>query len=471
MKIANVILHLLLVFAFSSYGQNNISGDWHGTLNFQNVIKLRLIFHISETNGQLSATIDSPDQDAFGLPTGEITFTNSLLKIKLPDQMAEYIAIVNDDFTKLNGIFTQYGKEIPLEMGRNVEAKEVLNRPQEPIPPFPYFEEEVTFKNPEAGNTLAGTITLPMRGEHFPIVVLLSGSGQQDRNEELCGHKPFLVLADHLTRQGIGVLRYDDRGMGGSTGNFDNANAEDFATDAMAAVNYLKTRPELKFGQIGIIGHSEGGMIAPMIAAQSEDIGFIVLLAGPGVPGDELLAKQIELISRANGESETYINDVTENNRMFFELVKNETDDEKLKKKVRELIQQQYNNAPDEEKARISDFEALFEVESAELLEPWMIYFLRFDPAKFLTKVKCPVLALNGEKDLQVEPKSNLAGIRSALEKGGNKNFVVKELPGLNHLFQTCKTGALSEYRTIEETFSPVALEQVSSWILKIVEQ
>lgn len=469
MKISPLSLLPFFLLPVFSFGQKNITGDWYGTLNIQNMVKLRLVFHISGSEGQLTATLDSPDQGSFGIPTGEVIFTPPQLTIKMPILMAEYAATVNEDFTQLEGTFTQRGMEMPLTMGRQTVEKEVLNRPQEPKPPFPYHEEEVTFKNTAAGIHLSGTLTLPKNKDKFPVVVLVSGSGPQDRNEELLDHKPFLVLADHLTRQGIGVLRYDDRGVGGSQGNFAGATSEDFASDALAAVQYLKKRRDLKKHKIGIIGHSEGGMIAPMVAARSKDVRFIVLLAGPGVRGADLLLKQIELISRAAGGSKESIEKTKENNRAVFDLILSVKDTAQLRQKVTDLVKKQYESLSEEERKEAGSLETTLQQTNQQLLSPWMLYFLRYDPAPNLTKVKCPVLALNGEKDLQVEPKSNLSGIRSALEKAKNKHFTVKELPGLNHLFQTCKTGSPAEYRSIEETFSPMALAEVSDWILKTV--
>lgn len=471
MKITSLTFLALFIFSVFSFGQKDITGDWHGTLNIQDMIKLRLVFHLTDTDGKLTATLDSPDQGGFGIPAGEVTFTHPNLTIKMPNLMAEFTGAVNGGFTELTGTFTQRGMAMPLTMGRQVIKKEVLNRPQEPKPPFPYYQEEVTFENPEASSKLAGTLTLPKNEGQYPVVILVSGSGPQNRNEELLGHKPFLVLADYLTREGIGVLRYDDRGVGGSTGNFSNATSEDFAGDALAAVNYLKTRPDVMKDKIGIAGHSEGGMIAPMVAAKSKDVGFIVLLAGPGVRGMDLLLKQIELISRANGQSDEDIATGLEYNRQIFELILTETDTAQLRGKMTDLLKMQFESLPDQDREEYGSQENFISQTQNQLLSPWMLYFLRYDPAENLAKVTCPVLALNGEKDLQVEPVSNLAGIRTALERNGNKNVMTMELPGLNHLFQTCETGAPSEYSTIEETFSPAALKEVSVWIQNIVKQ
>jgi pimeloyl-ACP methyl ester carboxylesterase len=287
---------------------------------------------------------------------------------------------------------------------------------------------------------------------------LIPGSGPHDRDETLLGHKVFLVLADYLTRKGIVVLRVDDRGVGKSTGNLADATTADLATDAEAGVAYLKTRSEVDPHKIGLIGHSEGGLIAPMVAARNADVAFIVMMAGPGVPGDEILVEQVLLISEASGAS----HDVAEKNataeREVVTLVKQEKDNAVLEKDLREKLA---GKIP----------EAQIDPTIKQLTSPWVRYFIAYDPAPALRKVKCPVLAINGEKDVQVPPKQNLPAIRRALEEGGNQHAEADELPGLNHLFQTAKTGVPSEYSEIEETMSPAAMEKIASWILKQLKQ
>jgi len=268
------------------------------------------------------------------------------------------------------------------------------------------------------------------------------------------GHRPFLVLSDFLTRKGIAVLRADKRGVGKSGGNLAAATTADFATDAEAGVAYLKTCPEVDIQKIGLIGHSEGGIIAPMVAARNPDVKFIVMMAGPGVPGDEILVAQTRLISEAGGKSLAEAQAGAAKEREVLALVKQETDESVLDKKIREKLE---GDVP----------ETQIEPQIKALTSPWFRYFLAYDPATALRKVTCPVLAINGEKDVQVSPKQNLSAIRAALEAAGNKNFEVDELPGLNHLFQTAKSGAPSEYGEIEETMSPVALEKIASWVLK----
>lgn len=332
------------------------------------------------------------------------------------------------------------------------------NRPQNPKKPYPYHEEEVTYKSVEYGIKLAGTLTFPESGGPFPAVVLISGSGAQNRDEEIMGHKPFLVLADYLTRQGIAVLRYDDRGVGGSSIGPLNATTENFAQDVLGGVSYLKSRKEIDPEQVGLIGHSEGGIIAPMVAAGSPDIAFIVMMAGTGVIGEEILKLQAELMMRVNGTSEGLIKENARAQKVMFDIIKSTTDIETAKEKVREALSDMNPMIRNAAQAQIGS-----------TMSPWMRYFITYDPQTALQKIKCPVLALNGEKDLQVSPGQNLPEIEKALIAGKNRDFKTIELPGLNHLFQTCKTGSVSEYAQIEETVSPNVLELIASWILEHV--
>jgi uncharacterized protein len=344
-----------------------------------------------------------------------------------------------------------------------------IKRPQEPQKPYPYYTEDVTFQNISARVDLAGTLTLPTTESPYPVVILISGSGAQNRNEEISGHKPFLIIADHLTRNGIAVLRYDDRGVGKSTGNFGEATTVDFATDVASAVAYLKTRKEINKYNIGLIGHSEGGIVAPMVASSSEDVAFIVLLASPGIELRKVLMKQQELIPRAMGASEAEIQKSIEINEKAFEMISTSDDRNALKASLAKLIEENYDVIPAKLRPPNMTKEQVMTMQSESLSSPWFQNLLNYNPVPTLGKVTCPVLALNGEKDIQVTPKENLTGISDALINGGNTNVTVKELAGLNHLFQNCETGSLTEYGTIEETFSPLALKIISEWILNQV--
>jgi fermentation-respiration switch protein FrsA (DUF1100 family) len=344
----------------------------------------------------------------------------------------------------------------------------ILNRPQEPKPPFPYLSEEVIFPGHEAGVELAGTLTMPEATGPFPAVILITGSGPQNRDEELLGHKPFLVLADYLTRQGIAVLRYDDRGTAKSTGEFKTATSLDFATDASAALDYLKDRGEIDSTRIGFIGHSEGGLIAPMVASVRPDVAFIILMAGPGITGEQILLLQSELILKAEGTDEQTIRESDKTNREIYSVLKKNSDNAKAGQKIRAVLTG-YNkkHSKDENHPEISEAEINNQVET--LTSPWFRTFLTLDPEDYLSKVICPLLAINGSLDLQVPPRENLQGIEKALIFGGNSNYMLEELPGLNHLFQTATTGSPTEYGKIDETISPVVLELMRKWIWKTI--
>lgn len=340
-----------------------------------------------------------------------------------------------------------------------------LKRPQEPLEPYPYYSEDITFKNKQAEIHLAGTLTLPSKEGVFPAVILISGSGPQNRNEELAGHKPFLVLSDYLTKKGFAVLRYDDRGTALSQGDFKNATSVDLATDVESAVAYLKTRKEIDPKKIGLIGHSEGGLLAPLVAVKSKDIACIVMLGGPGIPGDKILLIQQRLIAEASGTSEEEIKWTESINRRIFDIVKKSSDTETLKKGLRSSLEKKLSESPNlKSPNRISD-DAFINVQIDTYATPWMQYFIKYNPASTLEKVKIPVLALNGETDLQITSKENLKAIKKALRKAKNKNVRIKKLPGLNHLFQESDTGAPQEYQRIEQTYSPIVLKEVSDWL------
>lgn len=453
-----MILGAMCLF-FGSYGQE-VTGDWNGALKV-NGTQLRIVFHISKTGAGYSATMDSPDQGAKGIPVTTTTFADSKIKLEMVNLRAEYQGTLKEN--KFEGIFRQNGMEFPMTLSRE---KEIVKRPQEPAKPYPYVSEEVTFRNEKAGIVLAGTLTLPKQEAPSPAVILITGSGPQNRDEELMGHKPFLVISDWLTRSGLAVLRFDDRGVGQSTGVFGTATTADFATDVESAISYLKTRKEIDQRKIGLMGHSEGGIIAPMVAARTKEVRFIVLLAGTGIRGDKLMLLQQELIAKASGVSEADIQKTREINTKAFELILTNKPTEILTAELTRMVRADLKATPDDQKPKGMSEEDLINLQVKRTINPWMLYFLRYDPAPALEKVKCAVLAVNGGKDLQVPSKVNLPAIEKALKRGGNKDYIVKEFPGLNHLFQECKTGALAEYAEIEQTFSPVVLDEIARWIL-----
>lgn len=340
-------------------------------------------------------------------------------------------------------------------------------RPQEPKEPFNYTSEDIIFTNYIADSiTLAGTLTLPKNIKNPPVAILISGSGPQNRDEELMGHKPFLVLSNYLTNHGIAVLRYDDRGIGASKGNFKNATTFDFATDVEAAINYLKSRNDIDKTKIGLIGHSEGGLIAPIIASRNNDVAFIVLLAGPGVNGAKVLETQAKKAGELAGTPEAFLEENQKLASIVYDIIRINTDENIIKKQIPKQLNDYKTNNPMSVLAPYIT-PVMIEQQLSILNSDWICTFIRTEPKDYLEKTTCPVLALNGSKDFQVLPEINLEGIDSALKKAGNKDVTIKQLEGLNHLFQTAETGSIKEYKTIEETFSPMALEIIKDWILK----
>ena len=455
------LMLVAITAALTSFAQN-IEGQWNGVLKIQNT-QLAVVFNINKTTDGYTATMDSPNQGVKGIVVTTTSFKNAVLNLSITNAGIEYEGTLNNG--TIEGAFIQGGQSFPLNLSREKSIKEKTLRPQEPLKPYSYYVEEVTFENKIDGITLAGTLTLPKKDGVFPVVILISGSGPQNRDEEILGHKPFLVLSDYLTKNGIGVLRYDDRGTALSKGNFKTATTADFAKDADAAVQYLKSRSEVNKSKIGLIGHSEGGVIAPIVANKSQDIRFIVLLAGTGLPGDQILLLQQELIGRASGVSEEELLKSKKINKGVFEIVAKSTNNEKLKTDLTNYIKQAMIDIPGFEKPKEMNEDDFVKIQVNQVTGVWMQNFIKYNPAIALEKVKCPVLALNGSKDLQVPAKVNLEAISKALAKGKNKNVTIKELPNLNHLFQECKTGSPSEYASIEQTFSPIALTEVLKWI------
>jgi len=456
----------LLIISHSTYSQTldykTITGSWLGKIN-TGAIELRIVFNISLTGRDtLSATLDSPDQGAKNIMMGKVTYTGETLRIVAPMMLAEYNGTVKND-TLIEGTWKQAGNSLPLNIVKLAATFE-LNRPQEPKAPFPYTAENVTFNNDKFNIKLAGTLTLPAGKGPFPAVVMITGSGAQNRDEELMAHKPFLVIADYLTRNGIAVLRYDDRGVGKSQGSQLDATSADFATDVEAAFGFLKNNPNINPKAIGLIGHSEGGLIAPIVASSNKEIAFIVSLAGTGVKGEQIIHTQGADISRASGLDEKQIVENTSINKKLFTVLRKESDNKKASDKMLEeykkiLIKQK--TSPEETEKNLKQIQGSLNPSGLT----WLRYFMFTDPAKYWKKVSCPVLALNGSKDLQVAADVNLPAIEKALNSGGNQKVKTVRLDGLNHLFQHSTTGLPSEYGNIEETFSPDVLKIISDWI------
>lgn len=445
-----------------------IEGVWQGTLAVSG-LELRIVVEFKKMGPELyTGTLQSLDQDSKLHPLDVVTFKADELHFELKKAMLSWDGKLTKSVnagtkteTELNGTLTQGAGKLPLNFKR-ISVAPVLRRPQEPKRPYPYVEEEVLYDNKLAGTQIGGTLTLPKEKGPFPAVLLITGSGQQNRNEELMGHKPFLIIADYLTRQGIAVLRVDDRGAGKSTGDFNKATTADFATDVESGIAFLKSRHDIRPDKIGLIGHSEGGVIAPMVAARSKDVAFIVMLAGTGVDGAQILIAQGELISKAAGANDQVLKFNRHFQEAVFAVLKSEQDPATMEAAINAAIAKEIQLLPEAQRAAVTTETA----GSGKIYSsPWMRYFISYDPAPALQKVRCPVLVMNGDKDLQVPATLNLPAIEAALRAGGNKDYSIKLMPGMNHLFQTCQTGAPSEYSKIEETMSPLALKTMGDWI------
>jgi len=466
MKKNNLLYSLILltsfVFTLTAFAlDKNFAGTWQGTLKIQ-TMELRVVFHLqTDSTGVMKATLDSPDQGAKGIPIDNVAMRKDSLILTINAIGGSYEGTVEPGDSVITGTWKQRGASLPLDLHR-IESVAEVRRPQEPKPPFPYDAEDVSYANSEAGITLAGTFTKPRSGGPFPALLLITGSGAQNRDEELFGHKPFLVLADYLTRRGIAVLRVDDRGTAKSTGDFGSATTKDFAGDVRAGIKYLKSRSDVNVKKVGLLGHSEGGLIAPMVASGSKDVDFIVMMAGPALTGEEILYLQDSLISTAMGAPASEIQKELQLNRKLYSLIRTESDSAKLQQEIRSAVKE--SMSPDSATVGKINEEAV-NAAVKQLTSPWFRFFVTYDPMPALEKVTCPILALDGSKDLQVPAKENLEALERAFKASGNKNATAQLLPGLNHLFQKAETGVPLEYGKIGETINPEALKVIGDWI------
>jgi pimeloyl-ACP methyl ester carboxylesterase len=449
----------------------DLTGNWQGTLDV-GPNQLRLGLHVSRNDaGAYSSVLDSIDQGTTGMPVRVTLVQGRELHLELPDLSATFDGSLNAGQDEIAGLFTQRGITLPLAL-RRVEKIETLVRAQQPQPPFPYDSEEVTYENPAAGVKLAGTLTRPRGDGPFPAALLISGSGAQDRDATLFGHKPFLILADALTRRGLAVLRVDARGVGKSTGSSTQATLDDLSGDAEAGVEYLKSRPDVDAKRVGLIGHSEGGIVGPLVASRSAGIAFLVLLAGPSVTGEQVSYKQAELFALAAGASPDAITQQRNWQQTVFRILKTEPDTKAAVEKINAAWNRMNAALPAAQRAATTGEEAQavkaeIDAQIASVTTPEVRSMLFHDPAETLRKVKAPVLALYGSGDLQVSAEQNLPPAAAALASGGNEDFTVSVLPGLNHLFQTCVVCIPTEYGTISETISPTVLELIGDWIVR----
>lgn len=462
-----------LVTGFPLFSQQNVVGIWEGKLDVG--ISLRIVFHIDQqADGSFKGTMDSPDQNVKGIPCSNVIAKGDSLTIEVKTINGNYKGLFIKDST-INGSWSQGVGSYALTINHVKEASvinTVVKRPQTPQPPFGYSQEEVSYDNTDKSVHFGGTFTYPNGNEPFTTALLITGSGQQDRDETILNHKPFAVIADDLTKKGFAVLRVDDRGVGKTTGLVKGATSEDFAKDVEAGLAYLRTRKEVNQKKLGLIGHSEGGLIASIVAARNKDISFVIFLAGPGVKGKDLLSDQNEAILKASGVPadaalaykilfRQIMEDALAINDSAAAFNKAWQDGLSWSKKQTPSVLASLNintNDSISSKKAVSTLLTAFSV-------PWMKYFLNSDPAPLIEKFHCKVLALDGSKDLQVIAASNLAGIENALKKSKSPSYEIKEMPGLNHLFQHCRKCTIVEYGELEETFAPEALEVMGNWL------
>ena len=446
-----IVLSLLTLLPSSLLCAQSLIGSWNGSINLGQK-SLPLVLHISNSNGENKCLLDSPDQGAKGIQTVLDYLSNDSIALRVPAIGASYNGKMGDGLIK--GTFCQSGMRFLLNLKPGDFVRE---RKQTPNTPLPYPTEEVTFKNTEDNAVLSGTISYPltyMMQKKVPVVLFVTGSCQQNRDEELMGHKPFAVLADYLAKMGIASLRYDDRGFGKSTGDLTHATSHTFMTDALAGIDYLKATN--KFSKIGIIGHSEGGLIAFKAASEKpQNVDYIVSLAGTAVRGDKILLKQNEVLLSSNPSTALQATDYCKVlEKVFQHLI-----DKKSIGNVKDIV----NEYAGEVNAALPA-PALQNLQAVlTSSNPWLNYFLSYDPASAIKKVACPVMAINGEKDKQVDAAINMTALEKLLPKNGN--HLLKTYTGLNHLFQHCSSGDVNEYAQIEETISPEVMEDIARWI------
>ncbi len=470
MKFLFSLITCLTAISTSAQSPSKLTGTWEGKINVG--VSLRIVFIFEKDSaGIIIGTCYSPDQGNQPIPCSGIRTQNDSLTLGITSLKVTFAGKFESD-SVITGKLTQ-SQPFDLTLKKVLKVSE-LSRPQTPHPPLSYKSEELEYFNSDKSIHYGATITIPTGKAPFAAVLLITGSGPQNRDEEIAGHKPFAVIADHLTKNGFVVLRVDDRGIGKSSGTFASATTADFAADVNAAINYLKTRKEVDVKRIGLLGHSEGGMIAPMVAAQRDDINFIVLLAAPGEKISALMREQNVAVLKSYGINENWAEEygklyadmmpavaktnISEGKAILYTAVNNW-----IAKTPKDVVKATTGIVNDSTK---NQFINAFVSSSGSA---WFKYFVQFDPAPYLTKLHCKVLALNGEKDLQVSSKTNLEGIRNALRNSKSPLYDVSEVPGVNHLFQNCKTCTINEYSELEETFSPAVLDIISNWLKKNV--
>lgn len=456
------IIILTLVLISVNVSSQDITGNWTGSLNLQET-SLRLVFNIKKNDSTYVSTMDSPDQHAFGLPTTRTTFEDNKLEIVASGLGVFYKGIHEND--SIIGTFSQAGILFPLTLYRSIEP--VINRPQTPKEPLSYISKEVTINNNSSNISLSATLTVPNSTGLFPAIVLIAGSGPNDRDETFFGHKPFFVISGYLTRNGFAVLRYDKRGVRKSTGEYSKATINDFLSDAKCAFEFLKNCEEIDSSKIGLIGHSEGGIIASMVASENNDVKYLILMAAPGTKGIEIVLDQNENSMRYQGFEPETIDKIQVTNKEIFHSLLEWTGSENDRTALSDKLSYLWQQLPILIKLKVEK-EPYLRTQFNAMITPGYRSFLATNPEDYLSNISCPVLSINGENDVQVPAIKNLEAIKRLIQTSGNYKIETKLYPELNHLFQKSITGQPDEYVTIEQSFSPQVLSDITNWLKRV---
>ncbi|WP_041779692.1 alpha/beta hydrolase family protein [Belliella baltica] len=455
---------LMLLYFVPQVDAQDIKGSWKGDLKVMGQ-SLPLIVHFEEQNGEWTGKMDSPSQNAIGIPMKKVLANELMVSFEMSMGNAFYEGVLTND--EIKGNFSQGGMKLPLDFTRanpeDIQKKEMPKRPQTPKAPFNYEIQEVSFENKSDNITLMGTLTKPKGEGKFPAVVLITGSGPHTRDHEILGHKPFWVIADYLSENGIVVLRYDERGIGESSGDFSSATTFDLKNDVASAIDFLKKHPLVDLGKIGVIGHSEGGLISWMLGSEENDLSFLVSLAGPVIPIKELMTKQTEELARVSGLPESVVKSEVNKNKQVYQAVIDSQSDEEWKAALEPIFEANLKEMYVPENMWASQMTSLRKAYESQLT-PWMVNFLKMNPENYINNIDIPVFAAFGTKDLQVAASQNGNRLIELFEDKPDL-LTLKVYENLNHLFQTAQTGGVDEYGKIEETFNEKVLSDMVKFI------
>ena len=461
-----MILLILARTAVMGQGNAGIAGKWYGAYKLYYGEKQRIIVELEKAGPGYKGRMllpDLPGRDSFDLET--VVYRKDTLLLRIDDVRFAFTGVWDPASGQFKGVAGFGSDESPVNLGRKEIARaDLYKRPQEPVAPYPYYTQEVRFNNIKDSVSLSGTFTRPASPGKYPVVVMLSGSGPQNRDEEMAGHKFFLVLADYFARNGIASLRYDDRGVGKSTGDFDTATIYDFAHDAITAMGYLKTRNDADLHRVGLLGHSEGAIVAQIVAADNPAVAFVISMAGIGVTGRELIDQQSVIKGRLAGKPDSLIRKDLQRMKPYWDLLAGDSDIAVIRPKAEALIRELYRTSDAEVKKEMTEAEMVHNAN----LSPEAISVLRYKPLDYLKRIRCPFMAVNGTKDIQVDATANLNAIERALIENGNMLTTIRKFDGLNHLFQRCKTCMAYEYGELEQTIDPLVPGFIAHWILQL---